>query len=485
MMAATPLPAKDSSKQRALRIRLDYHRSRSLIRGKFVWTVFAVCAASAYIALLVIGGKPAAGQLSPAPVADVHAAFESKCSECHVEYVPLHPAGDGLRYLATLLSAGGAEHENVRNSACTKCHTREARPHHANQHPQDVPSCADCHAEHRERTADLARISDQACTRCHRDIAAHRTGSDFAPAIADVKSFAPLGAGEYAHPQFRSLPKTDDNDFKFNHALHLLPGQWPRDGKPGGAWTLERIAENQRGNYRTAPGSQLVQLECASCHEAEAGNTGRRAGAHFLPVNYERRCSACHPLQVLDQVQKIVSIRHGLKQGELRDLLEGLAESQKVPPSDAQAPRLSPNSPIPGKTPGDNLAQNLTDPTLPVAWHRRLFQEACLKCHHEPSFAVAEPTEIMPPRIPRRWFAHAHFDHGAHQAWADCRDCHAGAFAAEGAGKPPLDDALVLVPGIDNCVRCHAPTSQHPTFRSAARFDCAECHRYHPAGGPL
>ena len=488
MMAATPLPTKDSSKQRALRIRLDYHRGRTPAPSKYVWTLLAVFAAAAYVGLLGIAGKRAAGQLSPAPVADVHSAFESKCSDCHVEYVPLNPSGNGLRYLATVLSATRSGHViapgSAGHSGCIKCHRQETGPHHANQLPQDLPSCAECHAEHRGRTADLARVNDQACTSCHQNIAAHRTRSEFVSAIEDVKSFARLAAGEYSHPPFRSLPKTDDNNFKFNHELHLLPGQWPPDGKPGGAWTLGRIPEEQRGDYRAAPGSQLVQLECASCHEAEAGNTDRRAGAHFLPVSYERHCRACHSLQVLDQRQQVVNIRHGLKKSELRDLLAGLAASQSNSPSKVAARGLSPNSPIPGKTQGNNLAQNLADRALPDAWHRRLFQEACLKCHYEPSLVLAEPTEIVPPRIPQRWFAHAHFDHGAHQAWADCRDCHAGAFASDNAGKPPLDDFRVLIPDIDNCVRCHARASQHPTFRSTARFDCAECHRYHAAGAP-
>ena len=40
----------------------------------------------------------------------------------------------------------------------------------------------------------------------------------------------------------------------------------------------------------------------------------------------------------------------------------------------------------------------------------------------------------------------------------------------------------VMLPGIGTCVECHAPLSHE---RGGARFDCAECHRYHNGDRPL
>jgi hypothetical protein len=55
-----------------------------------------------------------------------------------------------------------------------------------------------------------------------------------------------------------------------------------------------------------------------------------------------------------------------------------------------------------------------------------------------------------------------------HQA-LNCQQCHPAAQSRQ------TQD--VLLPGIDNCRQCHAPGSP-------ARFDCIECHRYHPQESP-
>jgi hypothetical protein len=213
----------------------------------------------------------------------------------------------------------------------------------------------------------------------------------------------------------------------------------------------------------------------------------------MLPINYEQHCQACHPLEVaktLGGQVKSWNIRHGLKQQELRDVLLGITtwvqeEDRKVSKLSPNVP-LTPRLPVPGKTPGANLAQQLGDPNQVEAWQKSLFREQCLKCHTETTAVAAkeaEPVDIPKPSIPERWFTHGLFNHRTHEAWANCRDCHAGAYANDADGKPPLDDQRVLVPNIDNCVKCHAAQSTHEEFKAVARFDCAECHRYHATGG--
>lgn len=496
-MNSTIHPAtKESSKQRSLRIVLDYHRrGDALVRSKLFWSVVGSFVAVAYLGWLVFGGASAREQLSPGKLAAVHSSLNSSCAECHEDFTPLSADAAGSNWLLSAFNfnSQSAHAAHVDKVSCAKCHRSQAEnPHHSNQLAGDIASCAACHADHQGATATLARPADQACTACHQDITAHRSKSVYKTPIENVARFAKTSASEFAHPPFRSLPKTDNNHFKFNHQLHMLPGQWPKDGKPEGAWKLSQIPVELRDRYRTSPTQaldSLVQLDCKSCHVAEQSAAGSDSGAYMLPVTFEQHCRACHPLEISKTVDgKLNSwnIRHGLKQSELREILLGIsASSSAVTPTEEKTPRLTPNLPLPGKTPGNNLAQNLGDPGLVDSWQKSLFREQCLKCHADESATpavLAEPSDFIKPMLPTRWLKHARFNHRAHESWANCRDCHAGAFATAAVSKPPLDDGQVLIPNIDNCVQCHAPQSTHATFRAAARFDCAECHRYHQRG---
>ena len=493
MMTSPPSPP-ESSKQRALRIVLDYHRRGDrLVRAKYFWTLVFSAVAAAYVGWLFLGGAAARQQLSPGPLAAAHSSLNDSCAKCHSDFQPLSGDANGSRLLLSAMRFNDSQslHEaHTTKVSCRDCHPQQTDlPHHPHQLAKHVSSCAACHADHQGSGALLARPADRACTTCHQDIANHRTKSSLDPALQNVLRFASLTPDTFAHPGFRSLPPEDKNDFKFNHQLHLLPGQWPRDGKPEGAWKLGQIPAELRDKYRTnfeQSLDALVQLDCNSCHTT----TETDSGAHMLPVNFEQHCRACHPLEVAKTLNgnvKSWNIRHGLKQQELRDVLLGI--SAGVEKQDRSESKLSPNMPlgpavpIPGKTPGNNLAQQLGDPGQVDAWQKSLFREQCLKCHTEATAIAAkeaEPIDIGKPKIPERWFAHAQFNHRTHEGWANCRDCHAGAYASEATGKPPLDDQRVLIPNIDNCVQCHAAKGTHEKFKATARFDCAECHRYHP-----
>jgi hypothetical protein len=96
-----------------------------------------------------------------------------------------------------------------------------------------------------------------------------------------------------------------------------------------------------------------------------------------------------------------------------------------------------------------------------------------LKPHEPPAFRI-QPQSTTPI-----WFSHARFDHSAHRA-LECSACRAGAYPGSSASGD------TLVPGISNCVQCHAPQRHEgDKLVGGARFDCSECHRYHHGDAPL
>ena len=77
---------------------------------------------------------------------------------------------------------------------------------------------------------------------------------------------------------------------------------------------------------------------------------------------------------------------------------------------------------------------------------------------------------VSPTKVPSVWLPHAKFNHTAHRA-VTCVDCH-----AQATNSTTHTD--VMIPGIDNCVKCHAPPTPF-LGTPKARHNCTECHRYH------
>jgi hypothetical protein len=82
--------------------------------------------------------------------------------------------------------------------------------------------------------------------------------------------------------------------------------------------------------------------------------------------------------------------------------------------------------------------------------------------------------KIVAPVVMRsRFLPHARFDHSKHAAVA-CDECH--------AARQAETSAVVLIPGIENCVACHG--AERADLR--AESTCLTCHRFHqPALGPM
>ena len=531
-------PAKETSKQRSLRIELLYlRRGNAWYRSKYAWSLLALLIAGAYVVWLGVGGEPAAAQLSPGPLASPHAALNTRCADCHTEYVSTSAGGEGVNWLSSKLLGADVElrtevgdlkniHIHAGDVKCIVCHQREAQDHHKNQFPHDLQSCGSCHADHQGHGMSLVRPDDSACTRCHQEIDLHRKDkkSEYDPPIGPVAFFDKGGAPQPNHPKFRSVPTTDDNNFKFNHQLHMLPGQWARGGDPKDAFGPKKLLAGFEGKYGAVdvpadpakpdspePKVTLVQLECKSCHVPQTGDPTAQSGAYMLPIVYEQHCKACHPLdlgliEIKDQQaapapeNKQLLMPHGLNKREIDEFVVGV--SAKLTGSGELPARFPDPVPvrIPGKTPSENSKTGApNDPENAERerkrlgeWQSRIQDVLCGKCHdtdvQPPPGSSADlfkqAVGFAPPKIPQRWLKHGQFDHRAHAAWAKCVDCHKDTEAPQTLMKKPLhDDDKVLIPQIEKCVECHAPANPHDNNKSWARFDCAECHRYHHSPG--
>jgi hypothetical protein len=464
------IPPRDSARQRALRIPLAYHRARGPL-GVWKLSLTLVCCVTGgiYFAWVLAGGKPAATQVSPGILAKDHARWDSNCKACHVAFIPQRRDAGGSRTLSLSLTAGTSKEAHQKADAkCSDCH-KSAGIHHTNQIADEVESCASCHRDHQGRDFAMARMNDAHCTRCHASLADHRT-TPVAPnqsPFVNVTSFElPSVGASSGHPPFRSLQaKEDPGNIRFSHRLHMTPGQL----YPG---------------QTASAGKRLTQLVCDSCHQPET-TTGK--GAYMRPIQYEQHCRGCHPLGMPGQPEALVP--HGLTSIPLEKVVLGIfVEGAKDPPK-----MFPPKRPIPGKTPGNNLASTMKLPPELVASQRltELRQNKCSQCH---SWQEQNSKEVQPSKIPNRWLEHARFNHQKHQNVAKCQDCHPQAVAKlppEGVPGRLVDDDEVMIPNIDNCARCHAPRNELAS-NGGARFDCAECHRYHhspsnekplPAGG--
>src|SRR5436305_1610669 len=130
----------------------------------------------------------------------------------------------------------------------------------------DYPARAACRTEPRGRDATIVRNDDGRCTACHAGLAAHV--KDGQVKFADVPDWA-------RHPEFRLLASgkaKDPGRLKFNHQLHLTPGMAVSGGGP--LWKLGDVHPEYRDRYRRPEqgDAAAVQLDCAACHRADAGD---------------------------------------------------------------------------------------------------------------------------------------------------------------------------------------------------------------------
>jgi hypothetical protein len=502
-------------KQRAVRIPLDYFQRRSVLdRWKGGLALLAALAAVAY-ALWSAVGQGGPGHFSPGPLAAVHAMWNDRCEACHESFTPTSAeAWSGNPHAADAL--------------CQACH--RGAEHSSKQIAAEVASCSACHADHRGHDADLIRVADSQCTNCHANIAAHlKTGAKSPePPLVNVSSFVS------DHPDFRSA-RRDPAQLKFSHSRHM------RAGLTFGLnpLKLNDLAPADRQRYRlpAQTDSDLVTLNCASCHELEnsqtinqtvvqtarintaslAASTGpstfRPSGDYMLPINFETHCQACHQLTIAPHSKPVEAaadngarylaasqgetVPHGWSDAQLRRYLTQVLDMRFInnPDRNLQAAPLSaavneslekwrlPSRPPKADELPNTIGQYLNGELEAAMKNLRL---QCIECHQ--MTAQPDSLEVQPVSIRAVWLAGSKFDHAAHRA-ISCQACHAGAYPAtlpaEPAAIQTLDADPSFIPGRQLCLKCHSPAEgSGTTATGGARFDCVECHDYHHGDSP-
>src|SRR5262249_34013536 len=138
---------------------------------------------------------------------------------------------------------------------------------------------------HRGADASLVHLPDNDCTRCHADLTHHVSGPLPPKHQKSVTRFDLKG-----HPEFKAVrDKADPGRLKFNHKLHMTPGQVLASG--GKPYTLADITDaGERDRYEAMQPLELhskqspVTLSCASCHVLDSGDSAtRRALLAGLP----------------------------------------------------------------------------------------------------------------------------------------------------------------------------------------------------------
>ncbi|QDV37130.1 cytochrome c3 family protein [Tautonia plasticadhaerens] len=519
-----PSPRRPSGKQRAVRVPLDYYKSRDpLGRWRLLLVVFApIVSLGWWFGDQLHRGSRSEIRASHGPVWAGHAIWEHDCESCHVPFEPIKSDA--------AFAPRGSSRLSGSDRRCSTCHAGPI--HHANQLPGKTESCGGCHRDHRGREVDLTRVPDSQCTLCHSDLPHAIAGNP--PAVP--RDSPSVTRFDLDHPDFairaastdglgavvgrlsdEGPPVLDPSNLKFNHAIHLEAGidcgftfaDLGSEDRPWFGWTT------------STPIEAKVTLDCASCHLLDAGDRPagpasavspgppRTTGDYYAPISYEAHCRACHPLTigVPDAGDVPIDVPHGMQPSELRIVLERTfaAEALDHRPSrrdrtiggtGAESPGRSdrqtlellrdlrsyeeariPGARVSRPTVGDEIQENVEDAEGTLY----LGKQTCSECHSYEAPRGPDPSgwTVAPTRIPEIWFSHARFSHSAHRA-VSCDQCHNGVTRSSTS-----DD--VLMPPISTCRSCHAPPDDlHGTpLRGGARFDCVECHRYHNGESPL
>jgi hypothetical protein len=387
---------------------------------------------------------------NPGAFSNAHRFFAADCATCHE----------------------GA-FSRVADNACLACHANVGNhvEHAAALGAAGVKltelRCIACHTEHRGIEGSVIRTA-ALCLDCHRSL--NEAGS---PAnVRDVTGF-PRG-----HPQFRATlvadaaqgttvraelgttpPPLDRPGLKFSHKAHLVPGGFPA--------------------------LHYKEMACADCHVPEPSGQG------FLPITYKKQCESCHEL-TFDKVSlpwPDAKVPHGDDVGVIASVwnyyaglaLQGGASTPAAPTPVERRGAGMPTPPAP-TLPSSDIAAWVTAKS--VAALRIVFDDhrGCAYCHYGmgPSGAwdtnkiltdalppKANPARVVAPvSLRTRFLPWAVFDHASHRG-VKCEDCHASR-EAQTSGE-------VLIPGIDNCAKCHG--TENASLR--AQSTCISCHVFH------
>ena len=391
--------------------KIDYASSYRLTRPwltKLSVTAIVLIVALTVIGELILPQRQAA--FMPGGLSSAHArardphgnAVAGQCSACHVPF------------------------RSVSSAKCRDCH---AQPPHA-QFATANPDCFTCHAEHRGATK-LAAISDQTCTGCHADLAAHMRGPraelaalHFAGNRYAFDSIARITAFGDVHPEFSYF---DDRDsLRFNHKLHLAP----------------------KGVFN-ASGKRQV-LTCTGCHAL----TTVKAKTDPGPIRFAEHCQGCHKL-TFDARFPTAEVPHGGDPGIVYGYVGGMYSGDRD---------------LAGKAPAEVRRILSSRSAAPldrsgVLYAEQVMKGKCVKCHEVERRGARYA--VTPPVIRTAWLDRSHFTHGRH-ANIGCEQCHEGV-------RGSVATADVLMPKQAVCAGCHARNAKV----AQAASTCVSCHEYH------
>jgi hypothetical protein len=514
---------RETGKDRWRRIPKDYFKGRDRLQTwKLSFWVLALILAVGWFALGVDWKNPTnlkatdvnSLRANHGTLAWVHEAWDNKCEACHVPFEPI----DGRSLFASASSPSNRSSDKL----CMSCHA--GPKHHEAAKAEEVKGCAECHRDHMGREASLVQLDDHDCTRCHSALEQH-----FGTKDPNSRTFGNVTRFEKDHPPFAPEAATkvgeklqDRSKLKFNHARHMMPGIVKTLGDT--PYTVEKIPlASERSRYQKAgkPGDP-VQLNCQSCHQldsseikaspnpafAKATLLSRNPGRYYLPITFENQCRACHTL-TFDPAIPNSEVPHGVQPDKVVEFLNRTYAAQVLSDDPKLLDAFVPPVRIPGKTPVEATAKKRLDEAVSKALTFMFPTEAtsppalagnknnCLECHYYGQEATKGiPNRVEPTKVPEIWFTHARFAHTAHRA-VSCRECHSRSYAMNEDGKtlPNASSVAtdVLIPGLDNCVKCHAPArGQGSLFGSSSASitggvwsDCTGCHRYHNGDQPL
>ncbi|MGH7801377.1 MAG: FHA domain-containing protein [Thermodesulfobacteriota bacterium] len=350
---------------------------------------------------------------SPGKLSKAHTKFNNDCTRCH-----------------TL-----AWH-TVLDKDCQKCH--KTNPHNKNE--LFTPACVQCHFEHKGNPV-LADLEDKFCTQCHSElkIKGYIPSSTYETEILGFNSGHPEFAvvvvrlanqnGDIVRVRLNDKKNLKDNTpINLNHKVHLKPNLKVPDGPP----------EN---------------LLCESCHRVDAN------GEYTLPIEYERDCKRCHPLEFLDRFSKVkVVVPH-----EAPDIVRRFLQNYYREYAINNINRL-------GLGRNVNAVNQLVSSGVRDAEDVLFTKKQCDKCHAIKEIAGGLH-EVEKPQIPLRWLPYSTFDHELHakNLRLSCDSCH--------EAKTSEKTTDVLIPSIDKCQKCHSS-------EGGAKTECVLCHQYHERGEP-
>jgi hypothetical protein len=486
-----------TTKTIAKRIDLGYFRHGHPLRWwrrVLTWSVGLVALALMLAASVrFTNGKPRMNDVihNPGRVSSAHASFENDCRQCHT------PDSDGAFRLT------------VSDESCLKCH--DGPIHHSNQKmaaEADLVSrdkrllalkdanhkgggraagCFTCHLEHRGNEL-LSATSDAHCIVCHQDL----TDTTIEP---PKTASTVLAFDAVSHPGFgRKLQKggttwVDPTVLRFNHEKHLTK--------------VKELVDDPQS--------------CARCHVPDP--TDRQ---YMMPVNYERHCRSCHPMELVLQTTPLVHGSMAEVRDQLRDLdglnLRGLRvmsaeeRTRALTERDRRTRRektiteqewmtkrveemnkaakdwLEGDEPKKLPEAARAVASAATQPSASGAidparalevYAAYLIAYSCAYCHQvdpgtSPGSLLTKPTGIG--TTPRRWFAASSFNHDSHRN-VSCKDCHFGAATSKDTSDVLMPNINTAAVGAKTCVDCHH--SGGALRARGAPASCVTCHSFH------